>query len=181
MPQNSGCLLQRWLLRSRVQEVIPMHRKAYRASAVNYVNEAELTGGRDGQSLLVGVDVGKYEMMAVGRWSAGDWERPWRVANPEQIPQVVGLLTRLAQSRQVTVALEPSGTYGDALRQALSDAGIAVQRVSPKAAHDYAEVFDGVPSQHDGKDAAVVAELAAHGKSSPWPYQAAPEWEQSLS
>ena len=37
------------------------------------------------------------------------------------------------------------------------DAGIAVVRVSPKAAHDYAEVFDGVPSQHDGKDAAVVA------------------------
>jgi hypothetical protein len=32
------------------------------------------------------------------------------------------------------------------LRQACTDAGIEVQRVSPKAAHDYAEVFDGVPS-----------------------------------
>ena len=158
-----------------------MHRKAYRASAVNYVNEAELTSGREGQSLLVGVDVGKYEMMAVGRWSDGDWERPWRVGNPEQIPALVALLVRLAQDRRVTVALEPSGTYGDALRQALSDAGIAVQRVSPKAAHDYAEVFDGVPSQHDGKDAAVVAELAAHGKCSPWPYRAPEGWEQSLS
>ncbi|MBI3468074.1 MAG: transposase [Planctomycetes bacterium] len=40
-----------------------------------------------------------------------------------------------------------------------------------KAAHDYAEVFDGVPSQHDGKDAAVIAELAAFGKSQPWPYR----------
>jgi hypothetical protein len=53
--------------------------------------------------------------------------------------------------------------------------------VSPKAAHDYAEVFDGVPSQHDHKDAAVVAELAALGKSWPWPYRARPEWEQELA
>src|SRR5262249_9173997 len=44
----------------------------------------------------------------------------------------------------------------------------------------YAEVFDGTPSQHDGKDAAVVAELAALGKASPWPYQARPQWEQEL-
>src|SRR5439155_22368060 len=71
-------------------------------------------------------------------------------------------------------------TYGDALRQALHDAGLAVWRVSPKAAHDYAEIFDGVPSQHDGKDAAVVAELAALGKAKVWPYEALPAWEQEL-
>ena len=69
--------------------------------------------------------------------------------------------------------MESSGTYGDALRRALGDNGIEVQRVSGKAAHDYAEVFDGVPSQHDGKDAAVVADLAALGKAKPWAYQAA--------
>jgi transposase len=55
-----------------------------------------------------------------------------------------------------------------------------VWRVSPKAAHDYAEVFDGVPSQHDAKDAAVVAELAALGKAWPWPYMARSAWEQEL-
>jgi hypothetical protein len=70
--------------------------------------------------------------------------------------------------------MEPSGIYGDALRQALADAGVAVQRISPKAAHDYAEVFDGVPSQHDGKDAAVVGELAAIGKGVPWSYRRQP-------
>jgi transposase len=43
--------------------------------------------------------------------------------------------------------------------------------VNGKATHDYAEIFDGVPSQHDGKDAAIIAELAALGKSRPWPYQ----------
>ena len=67
--------------------------------------------------------------------------------------------------------MEPTGTYGDVLRQALFDAGIRTERVSPKVAHDYAEVFDGVPSQFDGKDAAVVAELAALGKSQEWKYE----------
>jgi len=62
----------------------------------------------------------------------------------------------------------------------LADAGITVQRVSNKASHDYAEVFDGVPSQHDGKDAAVVAELAALGKAQPWAYEPASPWEQEL-
>ena len=55
-----------------------------------------------------------------------------------------------------------------------------VQRVSNKASHDYAEVFDGVPSQHDGKDAAVVAELATLGKAQPSACQPASPWEQEL-
>src|SRR5262249_24225410 len=83
--------------------------------------------------------------------------------------------------RELVVAMESSGTYGDALRQALGDNGIEVQRVNGKASHDYAEVFDGVPSQHDGKDAAVVAELAALGKAKPWAYQAADSWEEELA
>jgi len=56
-----------------------------------------------------------------------------------------------------------------------------VHRVSPKQASDYAEVFDGVPSQHDGKDAAVVAELAAQGKCWPWPLARPTEQEQELA
>src|SRR5262249_50062841 len=51
------------------------------------------------------------------------------------------------------------------------DAKLPVHLVSAKATHDYAEVMDGVPSQHDGKDAAIVAELAAMGKSRLWACQ----------
>lgn len=158
-----------------------MRRKAYRATVVNRVDEAVLTKGREGAPLVIGMDQGKFEHWAVARWPNGEFERPWRVASPEQVPELVALLSRLARGRSLTVALEPSGTYGDPLRQALSDAGIAVERVSPKAAHDYAEVFDGVPSQHDGKDAAVVADLAALGKSTPWPYQVPASWEQEVA
>jgi transposase len=170
------------LLRTRVQEVIPMQKsKAYRASAVNVVDLERLCSGHAGQALTVGLDIGKYRILAVVRWGDGHFERPWLVTNPEQVPVLVTLLRRLTDGHALTVALEPSGTYGDPVRQAMTDAGLRVQRVSPKAAHDYAEVFDGVPSQHDGKDAAVVAELAALGKAAPWPYQASPEWEQELA
>jgi hypothetical protein len=38
-----------------------------------------------------------------------------------------------------------------------------------------------VPSQHDGKGAAVVAEPAALGKAAPGPQEARPAWEQQLA
>jgi transposase len=103
------------------------------------------------------------------------------VRNPDELGLFVKRVEALGAERKLVVAMEPSGTYGDALRQALGDAAIEVQRVGAKAAHDYAEVFDGVPSQHDGKGAAVVAELAALGKGSVWKYQAAEAWQQELA
>jgi hypothetical protein len=57
------------------------------------------------------------------------------------------------------VALESSGTYGDVFRQAANDAGLLVERVSAKAVKDDSEGFDGVPSNHDGKDAAIIGTL----------------------
>ncbi len=155
--------------------------KAYAAVPVNRVLLERLTQGRQDLEVVVGADIGKFEILAVPRWPDAVFGRPWCVHNPHQIPDLIGLLLRLAQGRRLRVALEPSGTYGDPLRQALHDAGLDVWRVSPKAAHDYAEIFDGVPSQHDGKDAAVVAELATLGKASPWPYQARADWEQELA
>jgi transposase len=157
-----------------------MKSKAYRAIAINHVDAPRLAASHPGQALMLGVDVGKYRLLAVVRWPDGQFERPWKVANPEQLPDLLRVLQGLGQHHPLTVALEPSGTYGDPLRQALTDAQQSVQRVSPKASHDYAEIFDGVPSQHDGKDAAVVAELAALGKAWPWPYQPPTPWEQEL-
>jgi transposase len=137
--------------------------------------------GHEGQAVHIGLDVGKQEVLAVVRWADGRFERPWLVKNPDEIGEFVGLLSRVNSERRSVTAMEPTGTYGDALRQALSDAGLRVDRVGAKAAHDYAEIFDGVPSQHDGKDAAVVAELAALGKSVEWSYKAARERDQELA
>ena len=145
--------------------------KAYRATRVNDVDWDRLARGNEGLGITLGIDVGKHDLWPVFRWDSGGFERPWRVKNPEQIPTLIALILRMSTDRKLVVAMESSGTYGDALRQALADAKIAVCRVSNKASHDYAEIFDGVPSQHDGKDAAVIAELAGLGKSQPWGYE----------
>lgn len=124
--------------------------------------------------------------MAVLRWADDDFERPWKIGNPDQLGQFLRVVKDLSAALKsaggelLGVGLEPSGTYGDALRQALFDGGVPTRRVSPKIAHDYAEVFDGVPSQHDGKDAGVVADLCAIGKSDPWSYVERDEVEQEI-
>jgi transposase len=158
-----------------------MSSKAYRATRVNELNWEQIARGKEGLGVTVGIDVGKFDLWVVCRWADGRFERPWRVKNPWQIPTFLGLVRQVQAGRKLVVAFEPSGTYGAALRQALGDNGIDVQRVGTQASHDDAEVFDGVPAQHDGKDAAVVAELAALGKAKPWAYQAADSWEEELA
>ena len=128
-----------------------MSSKAYRATRVNEVDWEQLARGKEGLGVTVGIDVGKFDLLVICRWADGRFERPWRVRNPWEVPTLVGVLMQVKADRKLVVALEPSGTYGEALRQALGDTGIEVQRVGTKASHDYAEVFDGVPSQHDGK------------------------------
>jgi transposase len=157
-----------------------MRREAYRAVDVKQVLVGSLVADKPAAPATVGVDMAKGESQTVVRWQNGDFERPWRAQMPEEVPVLVERLQELAQGRPLVIAMESTGTYGDALRQALTDAKLTVHRVSGKAVHDYAEIFDGVPSQHDGKDAAMVAELAALGKSSPWPYQPPTEFDQEL-
>lgn len=158
-----------------------MRNRAYRANNVKQVNVAELVGRLAAGPVWIGLDVGKFRVLCVVRDAEGRFERPWRIDCPKEIGVFVTKLKELAASRALAVAMEPTGTYGDALRQALCDAGLEVRRVSGKAARDYAEIFDGVPSAHDGKDAAVIAELAAIGKSAPWPLHAASTCDAELS
>lgn len=147
-------------------------KRAYRATDVNEVQLEKLLQRSEEGRVTVGLDIGKSSIYAVVRWPQGSFERPWRTKNPQDLHVLLRHLCQLAERFQVVIALESTGTYGDALRLQTHRAGLCVHRVSAKAAHDYAEVFDGVPSQHDGKDAAVVAELAAFGKSQPWPLPA---------
>ncbi len=167
--------------RFHVQEVIPVKSRAYRAVDVNRIELDDWLAGREGLVVHAGLDIGKEWIYGTLRWGVGDFDRPWRVRNPADVIRLAELLRDVGQGRQLIVAMEPTGTYGDAARQALERAGVVVHRVSPKMASDYAEVFDGVPSQHDGKDAAVVAELAAQGKSWPWPMPKPTEIEQELA
>lgn len=164
-----------------MQEVIPVSKsKPYRAVAVKSVEVNLLGEAHRGQVCVLGIDVSKSELMGVLRWPDGSFGRPWRVGNPGELGSLVGKLVELRSICPVTVAMESSGTYGDAVRQALGDAQIVVHRVSAKAVKDQAETFDGVPSQHDGKDAAIIADLCARGKGKPWTMEVGDASDQEI-
>jgi transposase len=182
MPQKSGNEGRHGCRPARVQEVIPVKQsKAYRSTPVKQVDLARCLSGRLGEKVVAGLDVGKRSIWVVLRFADETYLRPWRAANPSEVPVLTELLKAASEQVKLMVAMESSGTYADPLRQALGDAGLLVMRVSSKASHDWAESFDGVPSQHDGKDAAVVAELCAMGKSAPWPLARGTELEQEIA
>ena len=106
-----------------------MSRRAYRATGVNEWNWEQIAHGKDGLDVTLGVDVGKFDMLVVCRWADERFERPWRVKNPQEIPTLAALAKQVQADRNLVVAMESSGTYGDTLRQALSDNGIEIQRV----------------------------------------------------
>jgi hypothetical protein len=166
MPQNIGFSRKGQC----EQEVIPMKSRPYQATSVKNVNVQQVIRNREGVECDVGLDSSKDEVLVCVRWSNGSFERPWRVDVPD-LTLLMRKLKELGEGRQIVIALEPTGTYSDPVRQALDDAGFKVYRVSAKASHDYAEIFDGVPSQHDGKDAACVAELSSMKKRTLWPWK----------
>lgn len=157
-----------------------MRKKAYRSVAIKNVNLDELLPRLPEGPVSVGVDVAKDELLVTVRDGSGAFQRPWKAKQPSELGLLVEHLKLLSQHRQVMISMESTGTYGDCLRQALTDAGLVPRRVSAKAVKDYSETFDGVPSNHDGKDAAMVAELTSYGKSQPWPLLSASEWEAKV-
>lgn len=159
-------------------------KRMYRRTSVKKVEmEAlkDLAVSKGGVGTTVGLDIGKEEMVAVLRWENGSFEPPWSVKNPSEISDLVEILEMLAACcDSLTVGLESTGTYGEAIRCAMTDAGLEVHRISGKACSDYKEIFDGVPSQHDGKDAAIIAELTYFGKGTAWPFTSLSEEDQEI-
>lgn len=155
--------------------------RTYRSRSVESVDMEKMLEGREGQKAWVGVDVGKDSLYMVVRWADGEYTRPIVVSQPGNLRKGLALLKRLAEGRELGIALEPSGTYGDSFRYQCHLMGLRVCRVETRVSCAHAVVFDGVPSQHDGKDAAVLADLGSSGKAGPWDWQGADEVEESLA
>jgi transposase len=79
--------------------------------------------------------------------------------HPQETRELVNQLVTAVGVKRLEVVLEPSGTYGDALRGCLQAAGVAVFRMNPKRTHDAQELYDGVPSLHEAKAAYLLREI----------------------
>lgn len=147
-----------------------MAKRKYRSVSVNSVDRERLLERLDRRPVVVGVDVAKVKQFAVVMAPDGSVAQTIRWEQPHEQDDFVEFVLWLSkESPALTVGMEPSGVYGDTMRHALIEQGVDVVRVSPKRTHDMAEVYDGVPSRHDAKAAAIVAKLHLDGASEAWP------------
>ncbi len=146
-----------------------MKKHVYRAIPLSSWDIASFSEKVKAPGCILGVDVAKEDFVAV----VMDAERCVRAAikwqHPQETPRLVEIVTEELGEIIEAAVMESSGTYGDVLRHALAEKGLAVLQVAPKRTHDAAEVFDGVPSLHDVKAATVIGRLHFDGASHPWP------------
>jgi transposase len=146
-----------------------MGKRKYRAVAVKEAKVDGLLSRLASDRVVVGIDVAKHGMFATVMDEAQHVHATLRWQHPEETRDFVAHLQDLRNiGASVQVAMEPSGVYGDALRFEIERAGFEVFRVNPKRSHDAAEVYDGVPSLHDAKSAAIVAKLHLDSASERW-------------
>jgi transposase len=120
---------------------------------------------------IVAIDAAKTKFVVALATLAGEVVKLFRFDHPVQTQEFVRVVEALRDgvpAANVTAAIEPTGTYSDAIRHQLVKARVAVVMVSPKRTHDSRELFDGVPSMHDPKSAMLVAKLCAMGLGRPW-------------
>lgn len=152
-----------------------MKKKAYRAIDVKKINVEKLLSEAKGERIIFGIDIAKEkeycsvmnenrEVLTTVKW-----------LHPHETVEFINFVKKFPKAE---IVMEPSGSYGDPIRYMLEKSGLLVFRVSPKRSHDAAEVYDGVPSLHDAKCAAIIAKLHLDGASEKW--EAKKEHERDL-
>lgn len=142
-----------------------MKKKAYKAVDVNKINIVPILSKAANEKIVFGIDIAKeknfcslmnekQEVLTTVKW-----------LHPMQTKAFIAFVKKFPKAETV---MEPSGSYGDPIRYMLEQNEIPVFRVSPKRSHDCAEVYDGVPSLHDAKSAAIIAKLHLDGASETW-------------
>lgn len=144
-----------------------MSKYRYRATKFQHVNWKRVREQAAEGRVILTIDVAKEDMYSVLMKPDKTVIETFMWRHPHETRVFVEQVAALGIDR-VEAVMEPSGTYGDALRRLLVEAGATVYRVSPKRVHDAAEIYDGVPSLHDAKAAYLIGRLHLEGVSRPW-------------
>lgn len=157
-------------------------KRKYKSTPVNDDRVGSMLTAIGAALVAVGIDIAKTRQFAALMTPDGRVHGTLRWEHPVQTPMFISVLERLReQGATVEVAMEPSGTYGDAIRYHIMEAGFGVHRVNPKRSHDAAEVYDGVPSMHDAKAATIIAKLHHEGISEVWSGRSEHERDQAAA
>ncbi|MCA9557082.1 MAG: hypothetical protein KC583_00850, partial [Myxococcales bacterium] len=103
-----------------------MAKRRYRAVPVKEVEVSKLVEAIAGERVVVAIDVA-MEWMYAAIASPGDTVHATvKWSHPRETAAFLRLVDELGQHGPTEAAMEPSGTYGDALRHALLKADVAV-------------------------------------------------------
>jgi transposase len=142
-----------------------MKKHTYRAKKVNDINWTQLQDQIAGGDAALAVDIAKEKQYALLSTEKGISELfHWN--HPEQTREVLTHLENLGC--RMTVIMESTGTYGDAIRYQFRLSGFDIHQMNAKRVFDAKEVYDGVPSLHDAKSVVVITRLYREGLSLPW-------------
>lgn len=143
-------------------------KRSYRAVDVKKFDREELAKEVGGKHIVFGIDIAKKKNYGV--FMRGEDRKKLATIKWDSLDESLKVLELLQElpAGQLEVAMEPTGTYGDAFRVMAQDAGFPVYQVGAKRTHDAAEAWDGVPSMHDAKAAEVIARLHLDGASALW-------------
>lgn len=131
-----------------------------------WINDQQRIEQFDEEELVLGIDVAKIAFYGAIPGQHGDdvdvvyFER-------DQISRVVDALSEL-DVETVTIVVEPTGTYSDALVDQARQAGLNVIRIAGDRVANARKVFDGTDSLHDGKSAYLLARLYRCGVGERW-------------
>jgi len=143
-----------------------MSKRTYKAVDFHRVDWAQIKQRVSGRRLVLAVDVAKKDFVAALMTGEREAVKTLKWRHPRDTRAVLEQLAQLPGPLEAV--LEPTGTYGDALGYQLRQAGMALYQVSPKRVADATELYDGVPSRHDGKSAYVIARLHLERVSKRW-------------
>ena len=142
-----------------------MKKHTYRSKIVNQINWPQVKEKLAGGNAVLELDIAKIKQYGLLH-DENDFELAFNWEHPRQTPEVLAYLASLGC--QLKVVMEPTGTYGDAIRYQLRCLGFEIYQIDPKRVFDAKGVYDGVDSLHDGKSVVVMKRLYREGLSRPW-------------
>jgi len=134
-----------------------------------HINTLEGKEGKfsNSDSLIIAADVAKktfYAALTTPEESVDQivhWDHPWETRKFVRLMNQSG-------AGSIQLVMEPTSTYQDPLRYIAYEEGWEVWKISPNRVHNAAEVYDGVPSQHDPKACHLIAWLHKQNLSERW-------------
>ncbi|MBN2088623.1 IS110 family transposase [candidate division KSB1 bacterium] len=121
----------------------------------------------DNQTLLVTLDIGKYQHYCYFRCPDGTEVKPFAVsvnqAGFNQLWQQIQTLQRTKGLSQVVLGIESTGVYGLPVLHYFKEKGVTLVQTNPKHTRKAKEIEDNSPGKTDQKDPRVIANVIELG------------------